>query len=150
MNNPQTLSSYNLSPEAPDDDDHYSDQDYKIAEFKDLNDNDVIYVRWSVLHSRAYMYSDLDAATQWVLPHWKIRKTIEVGMGMGHRVGEYEFEFEGVFIIEHRERLAADGLSELETLYHDNDVDYHKIERILDEKWDGYAANKIWFDFSVR
>jgi len=150
MNNlPSSIS--NPSPDAPDDDDEYSDQDYKIAEFTDLNDNDMIYVRWSVPHQRAYMYSVLDTATQWVLPNWTIRKTIEVGMGMGHRVDEYEFEIEDVFAIEHRERVDPnDGLSEFVVLHPDIDNDYLKIERILSRKWNCYAANKIMFEFQVR
>ena len=145
----QNPSTYSPSPEAPDDDDDYSDQDYKIAEFTDLNDNDIIYVRWSVPDQMAYMYSVLDRPTQWVLPHWTIRKTIQVGMGMGHRVDEYDFEIEDIFEIEHRERLGNDGLPETVYLNPDIDSEYLKIERILGRKWNCYATNKICFDFLV-
>lgn len=150
MSNHRPLSTYSLSPEAPDDDDDYSNQDYKIAEFTDLNDGDIIYVRWSVQHQKAYMYSILDSATQWVLPIWTIKKTIEVGMGMGHRIEEYDFDTEDVFSIEHRERLAEDGGSEFVFLYPDSDADYLKIERILGSTWNSYAANKICLVFQVR
>ena len=123
----------------------------KIAEFNDLNDNDLIYVRWSVPHERAYMYSELDRPTQWVHPHWTIRKTIQIGMGMGQRVENYEFDIEDAFTIEHRERVDPnDGLSEFVILYSDNDVDFLKIERILNSRWNSYAANKICFSFQVR
>jgi len=151
MSNSQTPSLSNLSPEAPEDDDEFSPSDYKIAEFNDLNDNDLIYVRWSVPHERAYMYSELDRPTQWVHPHWTIRKTIEIGMGMGQRVENYEFDIEDAFTIEHRERVDPnDGLSEFVILYSDNDVDFLKIERILNSRWNSYAANKICFSFQVR
>ena len=150
MSNRHPLSTYSPSPEAPNDDDAFSASDYKIAEFTDLNDSDLIYVRWSVPHERAYMYSELDRPTQWVHNNWTIRKTIEVGMGMGHRVDEYEFDVEGVFTIEHRERLATNGIPELVFLHADNDVDYLKIERILSLKWNCYAVNKICFSFQVR
>jgi len=146
----QNPSTYSPSPEAPSDDDHYSDSDYKIAVFNDFNDNDIIYVRWSVPHQMAYMYSILDRPTQWVLPNWTIRKTIKVGMGMGHRVDEYDFDIEDVFEIEHRERLGNDGLPEIVFLNPDIDSEYLKIERILGRKWNCYAANKICFDFQVR
>jgi|688.fasta_scaffold46121_3 hypothetical protein len=136
-------------PVAPEDEDVFSPQDYKIAEFNDLNDNDLIYVRWSVPHGRAYMYSNLDRPTQWVGADWTIRRTIDVGMGMGRLVDEYDFEIEDIFSIEHRERLADDGMSEFVFLHADNDVDSLKIERILNSRWNSYAANKICFSFQV-
>ena len=149
MNQPH--SSSNLSPEAPHDDDFYSDSDYIVAEFNDLNDNDHVYVRWSVPHGRAYMYSILDRPTQWVHSDWTIRKTIEVAMGMGQRVNHYEFDIEDLFSIEHRERVdPTDGLCEFVFLYPDNDIDYLKIDRILNGRWNSYAANKICFSFKVR
>lgn len=143
-------SSYNLSPEAPINNSAHSDSDYQIAEFDDQNDEDTIYVRWSAVHKRAYMYSELDRPTQWVLPNWTIRKTIEVGMGMGQCVDEYDFEVSSNFIIIHRERLDQEENPIMVTHDPDNDDDWISIQRILNCTWEPYAANKIMFIFNVR
>jgi len=66
MSNRQPPSSYNPSPEAPFNNSAYSDDDYQIAEFEDMNDNDVIYVRWSVPISRRTCTRILIGLTQWV------------------------------------------------------------------------------------
>ena len=140
----------NMPPPAPSNNCAYDDNDYQIAEFEDMNDNDIIYVRWSVPHQRAYMYSDLDRPTQWVHNNWTIRKTIEVGLGMGHRVEDYDFEIPTNFVTVHREMLDNQGDATITTLDPDNDVDWLNIERILDSEWNSYAANKIMFMSSVR
>jgi hypothetical protein len=135
-------------PDAPLTDYEYSDTDYKIAEFEDLNDGDIIYVRWSVAHQQAYMYSDLDRPTQWVLPHWTIRRTIEIGLGM-NRDGEW-FNVDSNLVIIHRERPDQAGDPQMETLDPDNDADWVKIEDILKQTWNSYGGNKIMVMFSVR
>ena len=150
MSNYQNHSRYDPSPEAPINNCAYSDTDYQIAEFEDMNDNDIIYVRWSVPHHRAYMYSELDRPTQWVHNNWTIRKTIEVGLGMGHRVDEYDFEIPTNFVTIHREMLDDSGEATIITLDPDNDIDWLKIEGVLDSHWNSYAANKIMFMCSVR
>lgn len=135
-------------PAAPQDNCYYTDIDYKIAEFEDLNDDDIIYVRWSVAHQQAYMYSDLDRPTQWVLPHWTIRRTIEIGLGM-NREGEW-FDIDSQFVLVHRERLDQDGDPQMETLDPDSDADWATIEDILKQTWNSYGGNKIMAMFSVR
>ena len=135
-------------PVAPQDNCYYSDIDYKIAEFEDLNDDDIIYVRWSVAHQQAYMYSDLDRPTQWVLPHWTIRRTIEIGLGRD-RAGEW-FDIDSQFVLVHRERPDRDGDPQMETLDPDNDADWIKIENILGQTWNSYGGNKIMALFSAR
>ena len=150
MSNRQNRSSYIPSPEAPENDNAHSDEDYQIAEFDDQNDGDTIHIRWSVLHGKAYMYSDLDRPTQWVDAGWTIRKTIEVGMGMGHQVDEYDFEISTNFVTVHREQLNQENDPIMDTLNPDKDEDWYMIERILNCTWGPYAANKIIFFFSVR
>lgn len=150
MSNRQPPSSYNPSPEAPFNNSAYSDDDYQIAEFEDMNDNDVIYVRWSVPDKQAYMYSELDRPTQWVHKNWTIKKTIEVGLGMGHRIEEYDFDIPTNFVIIHRERLDDHGEATINSLDPDNDIEWLNIERILDSRWNSYAANKIMFICSLR
>lgn len=135
-------------PQAPLNNDHYSDTDYKISEFDDLNDEDTIYVRWSSEHQRAYMYSDLDRPTQWVYQNWTIRRTIEIGLGMDLE-GEW-FDVESNFVMIHRERLEPNGDSQMDVLNPDNDDDWNKIEAVLNSNWNSYAANKIMLMFSVR
>ena len=136
-------------PLAPRNNSAYSDQDYQLAEFEDLNDGDVIYVRWSVQHQRAYMYSTLDRPTQWV-HDWTIRKTVEIGMGpnLRPRLAFDAYDIEGNFVIIHRELPAADGDPTMVTL--DADYEHDEVEKILDHKMESYAANKIMFMFSVR
>jgi len=136
-------------PVAPRNNSAYSDQDYQLAEFEDLNDGDVIYVRWSVEHQRAYMYSTLDRPTQWV-HDWTIRKTVEIGMGpnLRPRLAFDAYDIEGNFVIIHRELPDADGDPTMVTL--DADYEHDEVEKYLDHKMESYAANKIMFMFSVR
>ena len=136
-------------PLAPRNNSAYSDQDYQLVEFEDLNDGDVIYVRWSVEHQRAYMYSTLDRPTQWV-HDWTIRKTVEIGMGpnLRPRLAFDAYDIEGNFVTVHRELLDEDGDPTIVTL--DADYEHDEVEKILDHKLESYAANKIMFMFSVR
>jgi len=134
-------------PVAPQRNDYYSDEDYNLAEFEDLNDGDIIYVRWSVEHQRAYMYSTLDRPTQWVYD-WTIRKTVEVGMGQNLRAPFDAYDIEGSFVTIHRELLDEDGNPTIVAL--DADYEHDDVEKILDHKIESYAANKIMFMFSVR
>ena len=136
-------------PVAPQRNDDYNDEDYQLAEFEDLNDGDMIYVRWSVQHQRAYMYSTLDRPTQWVYD-WTIRKTVEVGMGQNLRArgGFDAYDIEGSFVTDHRELPDEDGNPTIVAL--DADYEHDDVEKILDHKIESYAANKIMFMFSVR
>ena len=136
-------------PLAPRNNSAYSHQDYQLAEFEDLNDGDVIYVRWSVEHQRAYMYSTLDRPTQWVYD-WTIRKTVEIGMGpnLGRRLTFDAYDIEANFVIVHRELPDEDGDPTIVTL--DADYEHDEVEKYLDHKIESYAANKIMFMFSVR
>ena len=150
MNRRPNRSSYNRSPEAPEDPTYSTDEDYPIAEFEDLNDEDTIYVRWSAPHQRAYMYSELDRQTQWAHKEWTIRKTIEVGLGMGQIVDEYDFDIPSTFVIVHNEMLDETGNPTMDTLNPDNDVDWIQVETILNRTWDSYGANNIMLMFNVR
>lgn len=135
-------------PPAPLYNNDYSDTDYQVAIFEDLNDGDTVYVRWSSAHQQAYMYSDLDRPTQWVSPNWTIRRTIEIGLGMD-REGEW-FEIESNFVVIHRERPHPDGTPQMDVLNPDVDADYVKINDIIGQKWNSYTANKILLMFNVR
>lgn len=154
MSNRQNSLSYNPSPNAPDNDDDYSEQDYQIAEIDDQNDGDVIYVRWSVPHQQAYMYSVVDRPTQWVHHNWTIRKTIEIGLGPSMRAGE-TFLIENMtsnFVIVHRERVDDDDEAIMESLDPWNSQNGHRqrVNETLDQTWHSSAANKIMYMFNVR
>ena len=140
-------------PLAPRNNSAYSDQDYQLAEFEDLNDGDMIYVRWSVEHQRAYMYSTLDRPTQWV-HDWTIRKTVEIGMGpnLGRRAAFDAYDIEGNFVIIHRERLDDDDEAIMESLDPWNSQNGHRqrVNETLDQTWHSSAANKIMYMFNVR
>lgn len=139
-------------PEAPECDSDFSQNDYAIANFEDMNDDDDIYVRWSVAHQRAYMYSRLDRPTQWVQDHWTLRKTIEVGLGYSWS-GDEAFDIRDMpsnFVIIHREMLDADGEVTMERLDPDTPNDAARINEILDSPMSCPAPNKIMYMFSVR
>jgi hypothetical protein len=129
-------------PIAPDDSNFYSDNDYLVGEFDDERDGDVIYVRWSVRHNRAYMYSVLDRPTQWVGQDWTIRQTIGIGLGMS--VNYLPTVVGGILYI-HREMLNDNGGPT-----HQDIEDPDEIEDILDRRWEDYIPNRIVVSFSAE
>jgi hypothetical protein len=129
-------------PIAPDDSNFYSDNDYLVGEFDDERDGDVIYVRWSVRHNRAYMYSVLDRPTQWVGQDWTIRQTIGIGLGMS--VNYLPTVVGGILYI-HREMLNDNG-----DPTHQDIEDPDEIEDILDRQWEDYIPNRIVVSFSAE
>jgi len=129
-------------PQAPIDHDFYSDNDYLVGEFDDEHDEDVIYVRWSVPHNRAYMYSILDRPTQWVNQDWTIRQTVGIGLGMSI---DYMPTIIGSIMYIHREILDADG-----DPTHQDIQDPEEIENILDRQWKDYTPNHIVVSFSAE
>lgn len=147
-----SFSERNNPPEAPELDSDFSQNDYAIANFEDMNDDDDIHVRWSVEHQRAYMYSRLDRPTQWVQDHWTLRKTIEVGMGYSWSSDE-AFDIRDMpsnFVIIHREIPDDDGTPTMEHLDPYTPNDAVRINEILDYPMSSPAANKIMYMFSVR
>lgn len=139
-------------PEAPDFDSDFSHNDYVIANFEDMNDDDDVYVRWSVAHQRAYMYSRLDRPTQWVQDHWTLRKTIEVGLGYSWS-GDEAFDIRDMpsnFVIIHREMPDANGEATIEHLDPYIPGDAARVNEILDRPMSCPAPNKIMYMFSVR
>lgn len=129
-------------PNAPDDPSFYSDNDYKIGEFDDENDDDLIYVRWSVNHNRAYMYSELDRPTQWVGEDWTIRQTI--GIGLGKTIDYIPTIIRGILYI-HREMPDERGRPT-----HQDIENYDEIEDVLDRRWEEYTPNRIVVSFSAE
>ena len=129
-------------PEAPDDSNFYSDNDYKIGEFDDEHDGDVIYVRWSVNHNRAYMYSYLDQPTQWVGVDWTIRQTVGIGLGMS--LDYIPTIIRGILYI-HREMPDENGRPTNQDI-----LDADEIEDILDRRWEEYTPNRILVSFSAE
>jgi hypothetical protein len=130
------------SPAAPDDPNFYSDNDYKIGEFDDEHDGDLIYVRWSEYHRRPYMYSYLDEPTQWVGLDWTIRQTVAIGLGMSI---DYVPTVVGGILYIHREMPDENGRPT-----HQNIENYHEIEDILDRRWEDYTPNRILVSFSAE
>jgi hypothetical protein len=129
-------------PIAPDDPNFYSDNDYKVGEFDDEHDGDVIYVRWSVHHNRAYMYSVLDRPTQWVGQDWTIRQT--VGIGLGKSI-DYIPTVVGNILCIHREMPDENGRPTNQDI-----VNEDEIEDVLDRKWEDYTPNRIVVSFSAE
>ena len=147
-----SFSERNDPPEAPDFDSDFSHNDYVIANFEDMNDDDDVYVRWSVAHQRAYMYSRLDRPTQWVQDHWTLRKTIEVGLGYSWS-GDEAFDIRDMpsnFVIIHREMPDANGEATMEHLDPYIPGDAARVNEILDRPMSCPAPNKIMYMFSVR
>ena len=129
-------------PAAPDDPNFYSDNDYKIGEFDDEHDGDLIYVRWSVNHNRAYMYSYLDQPTQWVGVDWTIRQTVGIGLGMS--LDYIPTIIRGILYI-HREMPDENGRPTNQDI-----LDADEIEDILDRRWEEYTPNRILVSFSAE
>ena len=129
-------------PQAPHDNDIYSDNDYLVGEFDDERDGDVVYVRWSVQHNRAYMYSVLDRPTQWVGQDWTIRQTVGIGLGMSI---DYIPTIIGEILFIHREMLDEDGEPTQQEI-----EDPDEIENILDRRWVDYTPNRIIVSFSAE
>lgn len=129
-------------PEAPSDRNFYSDNDYQVGEFDDDNDGDLVYVRWSVRHNRAYMYSELDRPTQWVGQDWTIRQT--VGIGLGKSLDYIPNIIRGILFI-HREMPDENGQPTNQDI-----LDADEIEDILDGQWEDYTPNRIVVSFSAE
>jgi len=130
-------------PQAPDDHNFYSDNDYKIGEFDDEHDGDVVYVRWSEYHRRPYMYSYLDQPTQWVGLDWTIRQTVGIGLGMS--LNYLPTIVEGGILYIHREMPDENGRPT-----HQEIVNPDEIEDILDRRWEDYTPNRIILSFSAE
>jgi len=130
-------------PIAPDDPNFYSDNDYKVGEFDDEHDGDLIYVRWSVHHNRAYMYSVLDRPTQWVGQDWTIRQTVGIGLGMS--IDYMPTVVGGGILCIHREMPDENGLPTNQDI-----VNEDEIEDVLDRRWEDYTPNRIVVSFSAE
>jgi hypothetical protein len=130
-------------PIAPDDPNFYSDNDYKVGEFDDEHDGDLIYVRWSVHHNRAYMYSVLDRPTQWVGQEWTIRQTVGIGLGMS--IDYIPTVVGGGILCIHREMPDENGLPTNQDI-----VNEDEIEDVLDRRWEDYTPNRIIVSFSAE
>lgn len=130
-------------PIAPDDPSFYSDNDYKVGEFDDEHDGDLIYVRWSVHHNRAYMYSVLDRPTQWVGQEWTIRQTVGIGLGMS--IDYIPTVVGGGILCIHREMPDENGLPTNQDI-----VNEDEIEDVLDRRWEDYTPNRIVVSFSAE
>jgi hypothetical protein len=130
-------------PVAPDDPNFYSDNDYKVGEFDDEHDGDLIYVRWSVHHNRAYMYSVLDRPTQWVGQDWTIRQTVGIGLGMS--IDYMPTVVGGGILCIHREMPDENGLPTNQDI-----VNEDEIEDVLDRRWEDYTPNRIVVSFSAE
>lgn len=115
--------------------------DYALADFTDLNDDDDIHVRWDNYRKQAYMYSTLDVNSQWIGRNWTIRRTIEIGLGH-HTEGEW-IDVEEMYLY-HNDRKDEDGNTELTF---PTDLEVHQI---LGHTWDSYAANHIVLSFKAE
>lgn len=117
-----------------------NDDEYIVALFRDLHDNDNITITWNCHNQQAYIHSSNDPERQSCADR-TISETIRWAMGRDREDVPYTLID---FYILHNERMDADGDEEIEFPGHGVVLD------IIQHRWVDYAVNRIQLGFKIR